>query len=427
MIQPNPDRIAEIFKQLLNKKNINAYRIAKETGIDKTYLSKLSSGAIAKPGQDKLIKIARILNITSEQLQLVFSDPNQAIQKLDLDRLVSSTPEPTIKPQQDWGSAPDGIICHDRQAELNIIQEWIEVKRSRIVTIYGLGGIGKTTLAIKTARELKSEFEYVFWRNLNNFPLSEILIQDALQLFKARPSQVTISQQITTLLQYLRDRRCLFVFDRLETILASGNSTQSYDNGYHLYQELLRQIAQTQHQSCLLVVSDEKPRDLAVWESDSASIHSLKLQGSTQVCDQILRDKAIPPSSACQELIDTYHAHPLAIKIVATTILELFNGDVSEFLRQNTLFLGDLRFVIHQQYERLGDREKNILSTIAQAKRPLSLQELIALYTTQLHCSQIIDCLDRLHRRSLLEISRVDHQNLYGIQPVVRKYIQSTG
>ena len=426
MTKPTPDRIAETFKQLLIKKNINAYRIAKETGIDKTYLSKLSSGAIAKPGQDKLIRIAEALNIASEQLQLVFADPNLAIKTLALDN-ISSTLEPATKPQQDWGAAPDGIICYDRQAEFDTVREWIEVKRSRIVTIYGLGGIGKTTLAMKLAKQLESEFEYVFWRNLNNVPLSEILIQDALGLFKARSSRATISQQITTLLQYLRDRRCLLVFDRLETILASGNSIHCYENGYRIYEELLRQIAQTQHQSCLLLISNEKPRYLAVRESDSALIHSLKLKGSTRVCHRILQDKAIPPSSACEDLIDIYRAHPLAIEIVATTILELFNGDVSEFLRQNTLFLGDLQFIIHQQYERLGDIEKSVLCTIAEADKPLSLPELTALYTTRLRCSQIINCLERLHRRSLLEISQGDLQNLYGIQPVVRKYIQSTG
>ena len=61
---------AKAFKQLLVKCNTNAYRIAKQTGIDKTYLSKLASGAIAKPGEDKLIKIAEALKIDLNCLQL---------------------------------------------------------------------------------------------------------------------------------------------------------------------------------------------------------------------------------------------------------------------------------------------------------------------------------------------------------------------
>lgn len=63
MTKTNRDRISQIFQQLLKYYGTNAYRLAKETGIDRTYLSKLSSGAIAKPGEDKLTKIALALKI----------------------------------------------------------------------------------------------------------------------------------------------------------------------------------------------------------------------------------------------------------------------------------------------------------------------------------------------------------------------------
>jgi transcriptional regulator with XRE-family HTH domain len=420
----NRDRIAETFKQLLSKRNINAYRIAKETGIDKTYLSKLSSGAIAKPGKDKLIKIAQALDIELEQLQKVFSEPEMVIQEFGLDNIQLNDPQ-VVMQRQDWGSAPDSIICYERSTEINTIKEWIEEQDCRLVTLFGLGGIGKTTVAMEIARQLKSEFDYVFWRTLSDVSLIEIIIQDALRLFSNKKPPITITQQITKLLQYLQSHRCLLILDGIETILATGSSLQPYQNGYQAYGELLRQVAQKQHQSCLLLVSNEKPRDIAIWESTSASIHSYQLQGSTKVGYRILADKQIPQSSAWDELITVYQGHPLALKIVATLINELFNGDVSQFLRQNTLFLGDLQFILHQQYQRLSDHEKNILNTIAETDKPLSLQELTAQYATQLRCSQIMDCLNSLKRRSLLEIDENNQLNFYSIQPVVRKYIKS--
>jgi transcriptional regulator with XRE-family HTH domain len=421
----NRDRIAETFKQLLSKRNINAYRIAKETGLDKTYLSKLSSGAIAKPGKDKLIKIAQALDIEPEQLQKVFNEPEMAIQEFGLDGVQLNDPQ-VVTPRQDWGSAPDNIICYERSTEINTIKQWIEGQDCRLVTLFGLGGIGKTTVAMEIARQLKSEFDYVLWRTLSEVSLIEIIIQDALRLFSSKkPPIVTITQQITKLLQHLQKHRCLLILDGIETILATGSSLQPYQNGYQAYGELLRQAAQKQHQSCLLLVSDEKPRDVAIWESASTSIHSYQLQGSTKVGYRILADKQLPQSSAWDELISVYQGHPLALKIVATLINELFNGDVSQFLRQNTLFLGDLEFILHQQYQRLGDHEKKILNTIAETDKPLSLQELTAQYATQLRCSQIMDCLNSLKRRSLLEIDGNNQLNFYSIQPVVRKYIRS--
>ncbi|MGL4882243.1 MAG: NB-ARC domain-containing protein, partial [Waterburya sp.] len=392
----------EAFKQLLIKSNINAYRIAKETGIDKTYLSKLASGAIAKPGNDKLTKIATVLNIEVEQLEKVFSTPEIAVAELDLTNINFNQPQ-IIKRQHDWGTAPDGIICYERKTEINTIKQWINGERSRIVTLFGLGGIGKTTLAMETAKQLELGFDYLLWRNLNNIFLPEILIQDALKLFEKPKLGISIVQQITRLINYLRTHRCLLILDHIEEILATGSSFQSYQNGCEIYGELFRQIAESSHQSCLLLVSTEKPRDLAVRESVSASVHSLQLKGSSTVCYQILKDKKLSKSPAWNELIEAYQGHPLALKIVATMIKELFSGDVREFLRQNTLFLGDLQFILHQQYQCLSAAEKNILITIAKIDQPLSLQELITHYDTHLRCSEIMDCLNNLKRRSLVD------------------------
>ena len=87
----------------------NAYRIAKETGIDKTYLSKLSSGAIAKPGAEKLDKIAQALGIESKKLSTVFTNPEIAVREFDLAGI--DLQQPVINRRRDWGAAPDGIVC----------------------------------------------------------------------------------------------------------------------------------------------------------------------------------------------------------------------------------------------------------------------------------------------------------------------------
>ena len=106
------------------------------------------------------------------------------------------------------------------------------------------------------------------------------------------------------------------------------------------------------------------------------------------------------------------------------------------------MFLGDLEFILHEQYCRLADAEKYIINIIAQMNKPLSLQELSEQYATKLRCSEIINCLDGLKRRSLIEIvplaksfqkgstppainSKVERINFYTIQPIVRKYITS--
>ena len=413
---------ARAFKQLLKECNTNAYRIAKETGIDRTYLSKLSSGTIAKPGEDKLVKIAGVLNIEPSQLAKVFSNPEAAAIELDLADINPTQPS-TTKKQQDWGAAPDGIVCYDRKAEIERVKHWIDVERSRIVNLYGLGGIGKTTLAIEVVKQL--EFDYLIWRDLGNISLIEVIVRDTLKLFdRTIDNDVEITQQITRLINCLRTHRCLIVLDRVETVLATS-SLQSYQDTHQAYGELFRRIAESNHQSCLLLIGDEKPQDLAIWEGCLTSVRSFQVKGSTTVCARILQAKQILESAARNDLIEAYSGHPLAIAIVATIINELFNGDVREFLRQNTLFLGDLEFILHQQYQRLSSAEQTIIHSIARFTKPLSLPEIAEKFAPELRCSEVMGYLNSLKRRSLIEIVTTDKINCYTLQPVVRKYINS--
>ncbi|MGD1918331.1 MAG: NB-ARC domain-containing protein [Pleurocapsa sp.] len=443
MPSQNSNLIVEIFQKLLQKNNTNAYRISKEQDIDKAYLSKLFSGAIAKPGKNKLAVIAKALNIELEPLQLVFSNPEIAIQELSLENIeLDLNLSPNIRSKHDWGAAPDGIVCYGRKSEMIDLQRLIKINCCRVLTIFGMGGIGKTTLAMEIARQLETEFDHILWRTLTHISLVEVVIQDALRLFGNKKPEATISQQIANLLQYLRDRRCLLILDQVETILSTGNALDIYQNGYEFYGELFKQIAETNHQSCLVLVSNEKPKDISILEGDSASIYSWQLKGSTAVCYKILQYKEMIPSPAWDELIAAYREHPLAIKIVGSMIKELFDGNVSEFLRLNTLFLGDLEFILHEQYYRLSDSEKYIVNIIAQMNKPLSLQELSEQYATKLRASEIMNSLNNLKRRSLIEIIvgdkswqksfvplsqevQINKINFYTIQPVVRKYITS--
>ncbi|MEL6930493.1 MAG: hypothetical protein AAFO95_17945, partial [Cyanobacteria bacterium J06600_6] len=85
-----------------------------------------------------------------------------------------------------------------------------------------------------------------------------------------------------------------------------------------------------------------------------------------------------------------------------------------------------------QQYQRLSQSEQQIIKVFAEIERPLSLREVAEKYRDQMRSSEIMECLQSLKRRSLLD--RVNLQNVgsnqsslnfYHIHPVVRKYIQS--
>ena len=416
----------QVYKQLLAKKKISSYEIAKHTGIDKAYLSKLASGAIKKPGQDKLAKIAGVLNIELKQLQKVFTQPETAAIELNLGQIELTDSEIKVNPRQDWGNAPDGLVCYGREAEIATLKQWIIEKGDRVVTLYGLSGIGKTTLAIKLTQQLQKEFDYIFWRSLHHAPPIETTIDEILSFFNVQTeAESSYRERVSLLFSRLRTFRCLLVFDRVESILATGNSQEEYGTDYQLYGEFLRQMAESQHKSCLLLVSNEKLREMAIRECSSAAVHSLQVKGLDAVARNILRDKELPEEERWNDLIEAYRGHPLALKIVATTIKEVFEGSVSEFLRQNTLFLGDLAFVIDREYQRLSDLEKEIVCAIAKTTRSVSIAQLQTHFAERLRNSQVVWSLDTLIGRSLVEANRVKSITLYSLHPVIKKYLDT--
>ena len=69
---------------------------------------------------------------------------------------------------QDWGEAPDVSVFYGRTEELATLEQWIVRDRCRLIVLLGMGGVGKTALAVKVGQQVQSEFDYVIWRSLHN-------------------------------------------------------------------------------------------------------------------------------------------------------------------------------------------------------------------------------------------------------------------
>ena len=340
-----------------------------------------------------------------------------------------TSPQPTSnspQPQQDWGEAPDVSEFYGRTEELATLQQWITEDKCRLIALLGMGGIGKTALSVKLAKTITTQhlFQFVIWRSLRESPPVEKIVTDLIKILSCQQETDlpdSLGEKITKLISYLNSCRCLVVLDNAESILQDGTQAGCYRQGYEGYGTLLRRLGNSSHQSCVLITSREKPTEIAASEGETRLVRTLPVLGLTKSVQKILKAKGISGSAAeMARLTEVYSGNPLAINIVATSIQDLFGGNLAAFLAQETTIFSDIERLLDSQFNRLGDLEEGIMYWLAINREPVSWEGLQDdIFSHRPTISQLTESLQGLRRRSLIE--RVEDG--FTLQNVVMEYM----
>ena len=119
-------------------------------------------------------------------------------------------------------------------------------------------------------------------------------------------------------------------------------------------------------------------------------------------------------------MIEWYGGNPLALKIVAQTIVELFGSEIAPFLEQGEVVFGGVRELLAEQFDRLSPVEQSTLLWLAILREPVTLNELLAVEGLPLPRVQVLEALDALRRRSLIEPGKLPGS--FTLQSVVLEY-----
>lgn len=137
-----------------------------------------------------------------------------------------------------------------REPELAQIRERLLDPGCRLLTVVGLGGVGKTRLALQAAVEQVGQFRHGVWFvPLAGIKTADFLVSAVLRALDTSPIGQT--DPTTQLLDYVRQKEMLLVFDNFEHVLEGA--------------DLLTTVLQTASEVKLLVTSRERLNLQAEW------------------------------------------------------------------------------------------------------------------------------------------------------------------
>jgi hypothetical protein len=358
--------------------------------------------------------------------------------------------------------------------------------RTRLISILGLSGSGKSAIALQLIQHIQYEFDCIIWRSLRDAPPLQTLQTDLIKFLSQQqetnppnppllrggedikppsprggedikppsprggedikppsprggedikppsprggediqpPSPPLSKGGLGGVIDYLRSHRCLIILDDVQTIFSSGQLAGNYKQGYENYGTFFKQIAESCHNSCIVLLSWEKPREIAALEGDRKNCQTLQLNSLGEPAREIFTEKGLAESEKWSELIDLYRGNPLWLNIVSAAIQDLFSGKISEFLSYDSLVLGDLEYLLHQHSQRLSDSEKQVMSWLANQIKAVEISKNPALL--ELSPSEFLKAVESLRRRSLIEKVQKGDRTLFKLQPAIAEYIKT--
>ena len=319
--------------------------------------------------------------------------------------------------KRDVSTLPDVSLFFGRGEERATLQNWILQDSCRLIALLGIGGVGKTALAAKLLEDVQDKFDYVIWRSLRNAPPLNNLLGELI-LFLSDNRETTVD--IKTLLRCLQDSRCLLILDNVETILLPGKLAGEYCHGYEDYGELFREVGGVNHRSCLILTSREKPVEVAELSGIELRVRYLRVRGCEETARELIRSKGLSGSYKSKyQLCEHYDFNPLAVNIVASSIQDLFDGEIKYFLEQDTFIFNGIHRLLTKQFERLSDLEQVIMYWLAINRSWTSISELREDIHPAVSNTSLLEALKSLCQRSLIE----KKAGRYTQQPVVMEYI----
>ncbi|BAG03297.1 AAA family ATPase [Microcystis aeruginosa] len=377
-------------------------------------IKKSTSRSVLERVYIKSLKNSNIYSINGNNNNLCPTENTRLSNENDLNSNNNSQSESKY---HDLTLAPQIIDFYDRENELATVSNWVFKQNTRLIAVLGLWGIGKTTLVKRFIDLNLEQFEVVIWKSLK-FPKSlDLWLNDLLNTCQKEPKEST-DNKIQQLLEVLSNHKCLIVLDDFQNLFAVGQMAGNYQPEYSSYQHFLKLIAEIQHQSHFILISQEKSAEMNYLNQESSPIQCLELSGFEAI--NFLENKGLQDEERWLELIQLYEGNPFYLTDIAVLIKDVFDGKVNDFLAENSLVITKkMQSHLKQIFGRCSPLAQQIALELSKVNQPLSREELKN--NLDLSASDLINGLQSLQQRYLIQ----REQNRFQLSSIFKAYIKS--
>jgi len=275
-----------------------------------------------------------------------------------------------------------------RVVDIATVNRWANDPGTRMIAITGIGGQGKTSM---TGRWLKQErhknlaqlpvFYWSFYEDMDVGNFLDQVVEFCLPIVGVVFGK---PEPISFILNVVQQARLLLVLDGLEVLQEDAASPNHGKISHPLLNPFLQNWLRVQHKGLMILTSRFHFPQLARYSG--VGFHQLDLVRLSAADGVSLLEKL--NIFGDQHLLETYveklYGHPLALRVLASTVKRACFGDLTQFTGRDILTEGDdlsekLKRLLAFYEQQLKGGQKELLGILSLFKRPVETESFVAL------------------------------------------------
>ena len=320
-----------------------------------------------------------------------------------------------------------------RERELADVKSMLAA--SRLLTLVGMGGLGKTRLSLQVAAEQIHDFPDGVWF-LDLAPIADpaLVVSEAAQALGVR--EEPDRPLLQTVCAQLRNRRALLIFDNCEHVIdASAQMASAILKAAPQVRILAssREALRAPGEQCYPVLPLPVPRrdDGLEALARSTAVRLFVARAQQHKPAFALTEREAP---AVAELVARLEGIPLALELAAARVRALSIADINARLHDRYKLLTGgsrvlqqrqqtLRALVDWSYELLAPEEQTVLDRLAVFAGGFDLAAAEAVCgLAPLTCEEVLDRLQSLIEKSLVMVEERDDGARYMMLDTIREY-----